>query len=398
MARNSDTDLTELPGWGDYLAKLRQSEDLRELLEDPDDRAQLQDFYELLVKSFTAGFFSAVSDPDYPDFVPSVNTVHNTVGVNPDFIYGYTRVNGEGTYRLSGKRGDGLFVMFDFIAGGMGVMDELGPSMGTLDLDDLELGPDGEFDVLLSPQRPPGYNGQWRQLRPETRTINVRQASYDWGAGREPRIAIERVDIPLEHRPAGPVETARRLERLMEYPLRYAGFALKHMKNQRDRGLYNQLEYDDWAGRGGVAGQYYYQGLFDLGEDEALILETDLPETVRYWNIQLTDRLWNSVSWLNHQSSLNGGQAVLDGDGRFRAVISIRDPGVPNWLDPAGRGRGFLMLRWNEASSGPPPALRVVPFDRVRQELPADTPSVSFEERQEQLRARRRSVQFRRRW
>ena len=38
----------------------------------------------------------------------------------------------------------------------------------------------------------------------------------------------------------------------------------------------------------------------------------------------------------NRQSSLNGHQAVLDPDGVFRAVISARDPGVPNWLDTGG--------------------------------------------------------------
>jgi hypothetical protein len=127
-------------------------------------------------------------------------------------------------------------------------------------------------------------------------------------------------------------------------------------------------------------------------------LETELPGRVRYWNIQLNDPLWNSIDWFNHQSSLNAAQAVLDTDGRFRAVISLEDPGVPNWLDPGGHEEGSLMLRWTEASSGPEPTLKLVKLAELRAHLPEDTPTVSFELRQESLRKRRRGAQLRHRW
>src|SRR3546814_2193100 len=122
-------------------------------------------------------------------------------------------------------------------------------------------------------------------------------------------------------------EIARRLQRLAEHPMRYVSFALNYGKGQRERGLVNKLEHDDWAGRGGLADQHYYQGIFRLQPGKALILETELPERVRYWNIQLNDPLWNTIDWLNHQSSLNGGQAIIGTDGKFRAVISAEDPG-----------------------------------------------------------------------
>ncbi len=35
-------------------------------------------------------------------------------------------------------------------------------------------------------------------------------------------------------------------------------------------------------------------------------------------------------------------QAVLDADGKFRAVLALTDPVVPNWLDPVGNTRGKL--------------------------------------------------------
>ena len=193
-------------------------------------------------------------------------------------------------------------------------------------------------------------------------------------------------------------EIAERLAALAHYPKRLAGMSLGFIKSQRDKGLWNALEPDDWAGRGGVQGQHYYQGLFRLEPGQALLLETDLPETVRYWNVQLSDMMWNSIDWMNRQSSLNGGQARIDHDGKFRAVIAADDPGVPNWLDTGANNEGAIMLRWTGASSGPAPILTVVDAAELKSRLPADTPSVSKKEREEALRARRRSVQWRRRW
>jgi hypothetical protein len=114
--------------------------------------------------------------------------------------------------------------------------------------------------------------------------------------------------------------------------------------------------------------------------------------------VQLSDPLWNAVDWLNRQSSINARQARLDGDGRLRAVIALEDPGVPNWLDPGGFDNGSIMIRWNRASSGPTPALTSVPAAELRRHLSPDTPVVTPEQRDESLRARRRGVQWRRRW
>ena len=387
-----------LPQWESYLDTLSGARAVLDNIDGSEDDTRRQEVYLLLAKSLSGGMFSAMSDPDYPDFVPSVNTVLNTVGVNPDFIYGYTKINGEGVYRLSGYRGDGLFLIFDFVAGGLGVLDELGPSLGALDIDKFTIGADGGFEILLSAEKPVGYQGDWYPLDPRTRTLNVRQASYRWGIDREARIAIERLDPPARPRLLEGADIARRLDALMAYPKFYASFVARHIDNLRSQGFINRLQHDDWAGRGGVEGQHYYQGIFQLEPGHVLILETALPDRVRYWNVQLSDMLWNSVNWMNHQSSLNAAQAQLDSDGKFRAVIAMEDPGVANWLDTGGLMEGTMMLRWNEASSGPVPTLRSVPLSRLRDELPPDTHYLSAEERRVSLSERRRAVQLRRRW
>ena len=384
--------------WAANMAAFGATEELLALLERPDDPQLAAEAQRLFFMALASGWFTAFADPDLPDFVPAVNTHLNAVGTNPDFVYGTASIDGAGSYLIGGQRGDGLFLLLDVVAGGLGVMEALGPSLGTLDFDTLQIDKKGRFSLLLSAERPEGWTGDWRRLDPAARSLTLRQASYDWGKGGEARVAIERIDQPHAPRRWSTEEIAERLAALAAYPRRLAGMAMGFIKAQRDKGLWNALEHDDWAGRGGVQGQHYYQGLFRLEPGQVLLLETELPQTVRYWNVQLSDMLWNSVDWMNRQSSLNGGQARIDADGRFRAVIALDDPGVPNWLDPGGNREGALMLRWTEASSGPAPTLTLLEAGELRERLPADTPVVTGEEREQQLRARRRAVQWRRRW
>lgn len=387
-----------MSSWASNVVTFGQTAELRALLEHPDDPQLNAEAHKLFYMALASGWFTAFADPDFPDFVPAVNTHLNAVGTNPDFIYGTASIDGSGSYLISGERGDGLFLLLDIVAGGLGVMEQLGPSLGTLDFDALDMDGAGQFELMLSTKRPAGWTGNWHRLDPSARSLSLRQASYDWGQGREARIAIERVDKAHAPRRWSADEIAKRLESLAAYPKRFAGMALGFIKVQRDKGLWNALEHDDWAGRGGVQGQHYYQGLFRLQPGQVLLLETELPETARYWNVQLSDMMWNSIDWINRQSSLNGGQARIDADGKFRAVIARNDPGVPNWLDTGGNYEGAIMLRWTEASSGPAPALTVLDRADLPAYLPADTPHISHDERESQLRARRRSVQLRRRW
>jgi hypothetical protein len=384
--------------WSEQMARFGATSDVLALLAKPDDAQAVAEAERLFFLTLASGWFTAFADPDLPDFVPAVNTHLNCVGTNPDFIYGTASIDGSGSYLLSGERGSGLFLLLDIIAGGLGVMEPLGPSLGTLDFDTLALDAQGRFSLLLSAQRPAGWAGDWVSLEPSARSLTVRQASYDWGNDRAARIAIERVDKPHAPRHWSAADIAERLNALAAYPKRLSGMALGFIKSQRDKGLWNALEHDDWAGRGGVQGQHYYQGLFRLEPGQVLLLETELPATVRYWNIQLSDMMWNSVDWMNRQSSLNGGQAWIDADGKFRVVISLEDPGVANWLDTGGNREGAIMLRWTEASSGPAPTLRLLDVSALRDHLPPDTRLVSPDAREQQLRARRRTVQLRRRW
>ena len=185
-----------LAQWPDYLRTLTGAGELLDLLPQPADAQSRQELYRLLFLSLGTGFMTTFADPDHPDFVASVHTVFNASSTNPDFLYLQASVDGAGVYRITGVRGTALFVHGDIAAGGLGVMDELGPSVGQFDLDALEIGADGSFDILLSAERPSGHKGtSWVQLDPRARVPSCCvRLSYDWGQEIDGRFTIERVD------------------------------------------------------------------------------------------------------------------------------------------------------------------------------------------------------------
>ena len=149
---------------------------------------------------------------------------------------------------------------------------------------------------------------------------------------------------------------------------------------------------------GALSRQIYIPAVFEFEADEALIIETELPEVRPYWNFQLNDPYYNALEYVYRLSSTNGHFARVSSDGKFRAVISLEDPGVPNWLDPAGFQQGTIYGRWYDCDSCPTPTLKRVKFAELRDHLPADTPTVSPQERAAELQERVRGCQRRRRW
>ena len=71
-----------------------------------------------------------------------------------------------------------------------------------------------------------------------------------------------------------PCETCRAIERL-DFP---AGRPRLPAATLRAEGYVNKLKEVDFSQMGGLTGQLYYEGVYELKDDEALIVETKLPE------------------------------------------------------------------------------------------------------------------------
>lgn len=384
--------------WERFIDLIRGIDKTLEFVIDPDDAWLKQEAIQQMAMSLAQGYTAIFhSDPQHPVFYTFLNPIIKSAAPNPDYMYRSSFVEGTGTYRISGKRGTTLFVHIGIGSGYIGVDDVPGPSVGNIDLDELTIGPDGSFSVIIAPERPAGYEGDFYQLDPRARTIGVREASYDWLNEVDSTMAIERLDGPATYRRWPMEEIAYRMERLAGFPERYAKLFVHFVQTMKQHPV-NTVVLNDWAGIGGLKGQTYYEGLFEFSEGECLLLETDVPDKVRYWQVLLADQLFNTIEWEKCQSSLNGHQARRDSDGKFRAVICNSDPGVPNWLDTAGRFKGVIQGRWYLADSAPKPVVKRIRLADLRDHIPADTPVIDEATRKERLLERFRGAQFRKKW
>ncbi|MBV1688885.1 DUF1214 domain-containing protein [Novosphingobium sp. G106] len=372
--------------WSQFVESLKPIENTLAYVLGVEDSWLRQEAIQQMAMSLSQAYALHFSDdPQRPHFAPLLNPIIKSAAPNPDYMYRIAFIDDLGTYRISGQRGTNLFTQVGVGSGLVGVDDIPGPPLVSLELDeDLTLAPDGKFSFIVSPERPEGYEGDWVKLEKGARTVNIREASYDWLNERDGVFSIVRLDAALQYRRWSEAEIAHALERIAGFPERYAKIFVQFVRTL-EKNPVNAVSLHDWSGIGGLKGQTYYEGLFEIAEDEALILETEIPQTVQYWSVLLADRIFNTIEWEKCQSSINGHQATLDSDGKFRAVISIRDPGVPNWLETAGRTQGVVQGRWLKADTAPVPTLKRVKVADVRAHLPAGTPVFGENERREQL-------------
>jgi hypothetical protein len=364
----------------------------------PDDPAYRADVYRQTMTSLSFSYFLYFhATPEHPDWAPLWNPVY-TLQPNPDDIYVFTQIRGDLTYRVSGNRGTCKILSFTTQGVMSGTVDQMPRPNAHNDYDDTDLGLElGEnFEVVFSAERPVGYAGKWARIDPGAGAMYLRYRMYDWASETDPVLSIECLD-PVPPKPRlTPEQILARIGEMAKFPARKTRLYFAMQNGVMDRVGWNVFEPIRMPGA--LVKQVYWPANFRFDPDEALIVETEIPARAPYWNIQLNDPYFNALEYVYRQSSLNGASARLSSDGKFRAVIALDDPGVPNWLDPAGFTEGGIYGRWYDCDSDPLPTIKRVKLAELRDHLPPDTPTVTPEQRAEELRQRVRACQRRRRW
>jgi hypothetical protein len=364
----------------------------------PDDPRYRADVYRQTMTSLSYAYFAYFhADAEHPDWAPLWNPVY-TLQPNPDDIYLQSPIRGDLSYRVSGNRGSCKILSFTTQKVLSGTVDQMPQPSGhnEVDSDDLGLEIGQDFEVIFSARKPAGYTGRWAPIDPQAGGMMVRFRSYDWANEVDPVLSIECLD-PVPPKPRLSTEQIlHRIQEMAKFPARKTKLYYAMQNGVKERVGFNVFEPVRYPGA--LVKQTYWPACFQLEGDEALIIETELPARRPYWNIQLNDPYFNALEYVYRLSSTNGHYAKPSSDGKIRAVIALTDPGVPNWLDPAGYTEGGIYGRWYDCDSEPVPTIERVKLAALRQHLPADTPSVTPEQRAEELRQRVRACQRRRRW
>lgn len=357
----------------------------------PADAHHRAEGFRYLTRFLAAGIAVCVAhdDTDAPSLGRMVENRMSWGMDNPDCLYTYTRVAGDGVYRLSGNRGSARAIEFQVNTGHFGDGNFAGwKAVSVMGGDELVHAPDGGFEITLGGER---SADNWLALGSEASFLLIRQYFGDWEAEQPAHLAVERLDAPLPSPAYGPSRLAEQLDLLMtwlETGARCWADLGASIASGEPGPITPFLPPDDAAG---LKGQAYGMGAYRCAPDEAVILEVT-PPPCRLWSVSLSDWFWQSMEFATRQSSLNDAQATLDADGTCRLVIAHDDPGIPNWLDACGFERGTVAVRYLLPASVPTVAYRTVPLASVRAELPAHTPEVDAAARAGILARRSRAV------
>ena len=352
------------------------------------------------------------NDPDFPVFFRTMDDRFKYGGPDAYVNYITATLRGGATYRL---RANHHHREFNMNLTGLKTVDVDGDSYRAMDTSqmwpkDMDIAPDGSFEVTFSAEQQPG---NWMRLDPSFRggtelpdeypmaVGGLLLRTYYWNPddGLPPgEFIVERIDdqAPLGPAPLTPTRFAEQVDSAAELCTKGAQWWIARAARIR---VQNEANVIAPPGKNPPGIQRFSQQrrgplergvcAFDLGPDEALFIESDVPIT-KYWSFTLYNAWWESPDVQDRQTSITFKHAHLDGDGRFRAVIAHADPGVPNWLDTGGARRGFLFYRWLWPETPPPaPVGRVVKFKDIRGLMPAGHPAIDEPTRRKQLSARR---------
>ena len=391
-------------------------------------------------------------DPDFPAFRNALSIFNKSTIENSDAVYFYAPIDGRKNYRVTGRaedfrhwRGEARapggpaapqYLIFEVATGPMsgdtGDLRELTPGyrtgFGTLDSSSLVVDDDGTFELLLGPEPPAGYQGNFIcTMKPPSRRnpeggdrfaeyVSGRQLFYDWENEEPIHLSIECLDSAGSHpETLTPERAAARLRQMggivrgqMRFWLEFYDVVLNCNQTHEHDGrpyfmpvnAYNEPNGASSDTGGGMSTNIYAGGIYDLAEDEALYVEATFTGEPVYTSMHLGTLWGESPDYANHQSSLNHHQMYMGPDGVQRWVVAHRDPGVQNWIDTTGVPRGFLSHRWAYSElpakdDWPRISARKLRFDEIADAFPADQPRVTPAERSDAIRIRQRHVQKR---
>jgi len=124
------------------------------------------------------------------DVGAAMDLAYNQGGPNPDYMYGWTEVDPEASTAspdFAVPTASPSFRRRTIACSHAGEPRNSNPI--TNDLDQLTLGPDGYFSVIISAERPAGYGGDWWTLRSDTVAIICAAARPMRQRGLNSRIA-----------------------------------------------------------------------------------------------------------------------------------------------------------------------------------------------------------------
>ena len=358
-----------------------------------DDPQVVSDGYRYLCTLLYAGFYNHLlnADTERPKFISNWDDLAGWTSNSRDGIYRCANIDPNGTYRVVCKPQGGLPVTATFQAmNNFWKTPSGGKTLATKNIYDYKANQDGSYEIILSKNKPAGKN--FLQLDDSTNAIMIREFIADDETQKRFRLSIERIDKPFTV-PAESDSYEKLTEKINNSVdmVKNAARVFLNMTRMMRQTINEIAVVDDRAVYGGSLENKYYSGSWDLGPDEALVLELK-PVNAKYWSITATN-FWNqALSATDIPGEINNYGAVTDPDGKIRILITRDDPGYANWISTGGLKVGNINIRFNFLKEEEKVTCKKVRLSDLGTVMAANSVKVTPEQREKQLRKTRMGV------
>ena len=298
------------------------------------------------------------ADPDFPRLFLLTDDTIKIGADNPDNLYQQVVVRGDRDYRIRGKRNSVPYLSIGSKANRYAI-DGTMASTGEIEFADVELGPDGSFEIIASKTEKPG---NWLPMADDTTLLIIRQTFNDKAKEQAAEVHVERIS-------EGPALPGILTPQMIEAQLKGSAAWVRGTANtfadwsewfmDYPNQIYETKDQATWYRAGGDPKIWYGHLYYDLAPGEALVIKAKPPKC-RFWNFQLDNWWMESMDHVNRKVWVNGAQARYEDDGSVIVVCADADPGYGNWIDLSGHRSGTALWRWIEAEDHPVPQCRVV--------------------------------------
>jgi hypothetical protein len=344
--------------WEDFCDALKEAGQQILRPEAPSTELDRAEGWRYLTRLLRLGLESKLefADTDFPGFYALSHETAKIGADNPDNIYHNATIDGTKEYRIVGTRGTVPYFSWGTKANRY-TIDGTMASTGELDSKSLVVEPDGTFEIILSQTRK-GKN--WLPVAPDSTMLLGRQTFLDRSTEIPATVKIEQIGRPAKPAPLSAAALDRGLQDAVQFVTGTArAFAVLSQDFQRKPNDWITTDQEYWFQIGGDPKIFYLHLYWKLEPDEALVLESTVPECA-FWNVQLDNYWWESLDYRYLPAHVQKGSAKYEADGSVRIVIAAKDIGVGNYLDTAGHTSGTMLWRWVDAKTHPIPTCRVV--------------------------------------
>lgn len=312
-------------------------------------------------------------------------------GINPDATYTVIPIDYYARFEVTGQCFDPrpVDVQFSLSANALSTM-----TLANFEWQDMQINADGTFVLSLDPD-PANGRANHIQSAPDACFLFIRDVRANWHEVPN-AYRVKRLDAPLM--------PAMTFQQMVDRAARYiiedvAGcYPFMAIVNQSE---VNKANPPFATGTlGGLVTQMMSVARLKLKDDEAFVLTID-PGGAKHHVVPIVNFWGCTLNFWSRTSSLNSRQSIPNADGTTTYVISIKDPGVYNWIDPVGLTEPRLQIRWHSladsSKSDKKPAIngKLVKLSELRKSLSEDTKWVTPAKRKQQLAERLESFQLR---